>query len=289
MTFGNSATYWWKRFPSPNLVPPCCANPVTTTTSAGTLPKNNPPSVDVHLCHRHQVRGTKIPSNDGNEDQGSAKTATGQDTAVKEAGMWEMKQHKVAFGATPESNVEMFFKPSKSLDKYYTALSNAKQWCHQCAAKGEPCIIYMAKGGKRFQACDGCAGRWVRCNALHELLEIVNSGGQVIHAASSWGNLTNLKINNTEANIKATMTANDKGKGWASEPEEEENEDHWTYEPIYQSTLAIQVKLVSTTLHWDFIKSLMNDLFLERCRWSINDQGEKGINGKGKPIVTQVN
>ena len=73
-----------------------------------------------------------------------------------------------------------------------------------------------------------------------------------------------------------------------AEPEEEDK-DHQTYEPIHQSTLAIQVELVSTTLHWDFIEFLMNDLFLERCHWSIEDQGEKGINRKGKPIVTQVN
>ena len=98
-------------------------------------------------------------------------------------------------------------------DKYYIALSDAKQRCQQCAVKGEPCIIHMAKGGKRFWACDGYASRRVRCNALHELSAIVDSGRQVIHAASSWENLTNLKVNDTEANIKATTTANDKGKG----------------------------------------------------------------------------
>ena len=123
----DSTTHWWKRFPSPNLVPPRHANPVTTTTSADTLPKNHPPSVDVHLHHRRQVSGTKRALNDGNKDQGLAKTATGQDTTIKEAGMWEMKQRKVASGMTPESNVEMFFSPVSHTDKYYIALSNAKQ------------------------------------------------------------------------------------------------------------------------------------------------------------------
>ena len=106
---GDSATHWWKRFPSPNLVLPCHGNPVTTTTSANTLPKNDLPLVDIHLCHRCQASGTKRPSNDGNRDQGLVKTAAGQDTAVKEAGMREMKQCQVASGMTPESNVEMFF------------------------------------------------------------------------------------------------------------------------------------------------------------------------------------
>ena len=97
----------------------------------------------------------------------------------------------------------------------------------------------MAKGSKRFQACDGCIGWRVRCNALHELSAIVDSSRQVIHAASSWGNLTTLKVKDTEANIMATTTVNDKGTGQASEPEEEEDKDHWAYEPIHQSTPAI--------------------------------------------------
>ena len=124
---GDSATHWWRGFPLPNLVLPRHANPVTTTTSADTLLKNDPPLVDVHLRHRRQASGTKRPLNDGNKDQGSAKTATGQDTAVKEAGMREMKRCKVASGTTPESNVEMFFTPVSHTDKYYIALSNAKQ------------------------------------------------------------------------------------------------------------------------------------------------------------------
>ena len=95
----DSTTHWWKRFPSPNLIPPCPANPVaTTTTHANTLAENDIPTVKVQpLGHRCQASGVKRPSpqdphNAGNKDQGLVKETKGRDNTVKGGSVRETKR-----------------------------------------------------------------------------------------------------------------------------------------------------------------------------------------------------
>ena len=61
----------------------------------------------------------------------------------------------------------------------------------------------------------------------------------------SWDKWTNLKVKDTEGKAKA-MTGKDKGKSQATDPEQDQEDDQWAFEPNPEPTLASQPELVST-------------------------------------------
>ena len=252
--FGDSTTHWWKRFQSTGLISPCPPKRVTTTTtSADRLPAKQLPLTGIQpLRHRHHTSGIKRPSpqdlqDDGdNKDKGTAKKTTGKDNAGKATGARETKCHKVSSGTPCEGgDIEMLF--SLVSHKYICcdACSDGKRWCQQCVANDQPCIVRKTVNGKKFNACDACGTRRTKCNTLHNLSAIVDSDGQVIHAAGSWNKLTNLKVKDTEGKVKATM-GKDKGKSQATDPEQDQEDDQWAFEPNPEPTPASQPKPVST-------------------------------------------
>jgi hypothetical protein len=76
---------------------------------------------------------------------------------------------------------------------------------------------------------------------------IVNSDGQVIHSASSWDKLSNLKVKDTEGKVKA-MTGKTKGKAQATESEQDEEKDQRAFQPNPQPALTIQPEPVRLSI-----------------------------------------
>ena len=144
--------------------------------------------------------------------------------------------------------------------------------CQQCVANDQPCIVRKTVNGKKFNACDACGTQRTKCNTLHNLSAIVNSDGQVIHAASSWDKLTNLKVKDTEGKMKA-MTGKDKGKSQATDPEQDQEDDQWAFEPNPEPTPASQPELVST-IYQDL--KLLTTL-ISRMRSLVHPEPKKSI------------
>ena len=251
---GDSTTHWWKRFQSTSLIPPCPPKPATTTTTfADRLPANRLPLTGIQpLGHRHHMSGIKRPSpqdpqDDGdNKDKGTAKKATGKDNDSEATSARETRRHKVSSGTPCEGgDIKMLFSPVSHTYIYCDTRSDGKQQCQQCVANDQPCIVRKTVNGKKFNACDACGTRRTKCDTLHDLSAIVDSDGQVIHAASSWDKLTNLKVKDTEGKVKAT-TGKDKGKSQATDPKQDQEDDQWAFEPNSEPTPASQPELVST-------------------------------------------
>ena len=56
-----------------------------------------------------------------------------------------------------------------------------------------------------------------------------------LNTASSWDKLMNLKVKDTTGKVKVTM-GKDKGKSQATDPEQNQEDDQWAFEPNPEPT-----------------------------------------------------